>query len=572
MKFLHRFTLVLLTLSLLSGGQLFAQQSNEPPLPEAEPLLPPSALTFDLAATPAPVNTIQTDFPELENQAINIINNLRQENGQNCLFVAESLRNSAYEHSKDMHDRNFFNFTNPDGQSPTDRASEKGYTGNVGEGITAGADGIRDTPEEAIADLRSERTNYHNVLLAAGAEDIGVGFFRGPDNFQDYWTVDIGAGEPTTGDGTCPERSPITDIPFDLTISGLDTLLPTFTWKRSTDPSRVPATFYDVAVVNPAGSTSSTRNLIRPPRASGTPLYSADEFCTGDTCSVKPDSTAYSRPIADGTTYTFWVRAYSEAGGYTWSAIEGFTFTIDSSGGSTPTATVTETPTPTATETPTATPTEPSSGVERIYPANGQTIANRTQYQSRFQWRPVEGAEWYNIYLATPDYMTFVYNEWYEASAVCEGDVCTIPNNFENQVWLPQSGEYVLWIGYWSTSIGDAFADTYTESRFTVTMGSPVASLIDFTPTGVVTDRSLTLRWRADPNVLWYRIWVGPATYDANLIFNWYDASAICGETDCTLTAEGISLGNNDYEVWMQTWGPGGFLDWFRPSSFTVAG
>jgi hypothetical protein len=58
------------------------------------------------------------------------------------LALSRELTLAARAHSADMAARNFFDHTNPSGQSPTDRARAAGYSGSAGENIAAGYENI----------------------------------------------------------------------------------------------------------------------------------------------------------------------------------------------------------------------------------------------------------------------------------------------------------------------------------------------------------------------------------------------------------------------------------------------
>jgi len=65
---------------------------------------------------------------ELELQIHNLINNERESGGLHPLAFDTELSIIASEHSEDMAYRNFFAHDNPDGQDPTARGLQAGYT------------------------------------------------------------------------------------------------------------------------------------------------------------------------------------------------------------------------------------------------------------------------------------------------------------------------------------------------------------------------------------------------------------------------------------------------------------
>ncbi len=106
------------------------------------------------------------------------------------------LVTSARRHSQDMHDRDFFDHVNPDGDDPGNRIDAVGYnwTGWA-ESIAAGYH----TPANALAALIIDDgvpdLGHRKHLLEIGPDysmrpEVGVGIFNGPLHFQDYYTID----------------------------------------------------------------------------------------------------------------------------------------------------------------------------------------------------------------------------------------------------------------------------------------------------------------------------------------------------------------------------------------------
>lgn len=235
----------------------------------------------------------------------------------------------------------------------------------------------------------------------------------------------------------------------------------------------------------------------------------------------------------------------------------------------TPTATltVTETPIPDEeTPTPTPTTTSPVDVVEltRIAPENGATITQRAEYVSRFQWVPHPQATWYHVYIATPDNTTVVFNKWYPAAGLCTADLCTLTDD----VWVPQNGAYLWWIGYWNEGMGQHYAHTYQSSSFNVSLPFPMQIDVVY-PTSEMTEPML--QWVDNPDVLWYRIWFGPQDYTTTLLNMWYPASVLCEAGQCRLDLPD-TYPPGAYEWWMELWSPGGYQPWMKVSSFSIQG
>jgi uncharacterized protein YkwD len=96
---------------------------------------------------PAPNNQLrdgQLNATVLEREIHRQINERRQEHGLNPLTFDPELAAIARGHSQDMVEREFYDHVNPDGQDPTDRYAEAGYTCRVEEDdqIWRGAENI----------------------------------------------------------------------------------------------------------------------------------------------------------------------------------------------------------------------------------------------------------------------------------------------------------------------------------------------------------------------------------------------------------------------------------------------
>ncbi|GAB4526107.1 MAG: hypothetical protein OHK0046_42620 [Anaerolineae bacterium] len=205
------------------------------------------------------------------------------------------------------------------------------------------------------------------------------------------------------------------------------------------------------------------------------------------------------------------------------------------------------------TVTPTTTPVSGQT-IERIAPANNSQMRSAADYVARFQWKEVSGASWYHVFVSTPDFSTVVHDRWYQGSEVCSGGVCTLTDT----VWLTTNGEYAWWMTYWNDSIGSNYMNLYQESRFVVNY--PLSTPVQATGAGATS-------WNADPNTLWYQVWVGPSDYSTTSYLAWLDAADICAAGVCSVTVSGLPSGS--YELWTQGWNPAGVSPWSQVSSFT---
>lgn len=97
------------------------------------------------------------------------------------LAVVKSLSDAADAHSQDMDDRNFFSHTNPDGDSPSDRAMDAGHGSRiVGENIgwigsTSTSFDLQDRAEAHHENLW-ESDGHQANLMSGRWDEIGVGY------------------------------------------------------------------------------------------------------------------------------------------------------------------------------------------------------------------------------------------------------------------------------------------------------------------------------------------------------------------------------------------------------------
>jgi uncharacterized protein YkwD len=168
-----------------------APDSPAPPPPQDSPDLPASAFALDWAG----LSPEEQLVVELINRArLDPADELtRQTDGfasgvttapKEALAVVSTLSHASREHSQDMDDRNFFAHTNPDGQSPADRAIEEGHGSRfVGENIgwigssSTGFD-RQDRVEDHHGNLWDSDGHQQNFMNARWSE-IGVGYDYG---------------------------------------------------------------------------------------------------------------------------------------------------------------------------------------------------------------------------------------------------------------------------------------------------------------------------------------------------------------------------------------------------------
>jgi len=142
-------------------------------------------------------------------RVLELTNEHRANNGLNPLTLNQELNASAYGHSRDMAQQDFFDHTGADGSSFSDRNLEVGYASDVSaENIAAGGP----TPEETVQQW-IDSPGHNRNLLNPELTELGVGYFylendTGTENLNHYWTQVFGSGD----------TNPETNIPEDIAL------------------------------------------------------------------------------------------------------------------------------------------------------------------------------------------------------------------------------------------------------------------------------------------------------------------------------------------------------------------
>lgn len=146
-----------------------------------------------------PAKLWEPAWKKLEEDVLVIVNEKRAQ-GADCgsegvfgpagpLTMHPALRCAARMHSKDMADRDFFDHTNPDGDSPWDRMGKTGYGAytNAGENIAAGSPTAAGTMDQWM-----NSDGHCANIMNPDFEHIGVGYYPG-GQYGHLWTQVFGA-------------------------------------------------------------------------------------------------------------------------------------------------------------------------------------------------------------------------------------------------------------------------------------------------------------------------------------------------------------------------------------------
>lgn len=172
-----------------SAGDDSGDDSGDPPPPSDE--VPDNAYCSGVADwDPA--------WTDLENEIL-VIANQRRAEGANCgsegsfgpagpLTANPALRCAARVHSQDMVDRNFFDHTNPSGESPFQRMGEAGYQySTAGENIAAGNSTAAATMQQWM-----DSDGHCSNIMNGSFTELGVGYYPG-GQYGHVWTQNFGA-------------------------------------------------------------------------------------------------------------------------------------------------------------------------------------------------------------------------------------------------------------------------------------------------------------------------------------------------------------------------------------------
>lgn len=187
------------TLLLLIGLLAACSQSSTPPGGQVVDLIPPQ-YTEETPANVAEaiegiepgMGTLSTDELDPNGfgaRVIELVNNIRIENGCPPLAPNQLLTIAAHKHSQNMATADFFDHVNPAGIKFDQRVLAEGYVfAAVAENLAGG----QPTPEEAVNDWMNSEGHRANILKCHLTE-TGVGYvFNAEDGGAipafHYWT------------------------------------------------------------------------------------------------------------------------------------------------------------------------------------------------------------------------------------------------------------------------------------------------------------------------------------------------------------------------------------------------
>ncbi|MEU6668343.1 CAP domain-containing protein [Streptomyces sp. NPDC046727] len=157
------------------------------PSKSAEPAEPKATPSRTATKAPAPSSSPVTVSKEAaaEAEVLKLVNDERAKAGCSPLAANSSLTGLAETFSDDMAARGFFDHTDPDGNSPWDRAAKAGITDLGGENIARGQ-----ADAAAVMAAWMNSPGHRANILSCNFKTLGVGVHFGPGG--PWWTQDFG--------------------------------------------------------------------------------------------------------------------------------------------------------------------------------------------------------------------------------------------------------------------------------------------------------------------------------------------------------------------------------------------
>ncbi len=210
-------------------------------------------------------------------------------------------------------------------------------------------------------------------------------------------------------------------------------------------------------------------------------------------------------------------------------------------------------------------------------PPTAPTSINVDPGQGRITitWAHSAAAEWYEVYVGTPDFATTLLFQWYPQEQFCGPNTCTFKPNIDLM-----GGTYAVYIrsyGNGQLSVG-GLEGWGGPAQFTLSTQPPPNVVLNVNN---VESRNPTFAWQGVERATWYYLWVGTLNPQVNMAYGaWHRADELgCdGMGLCSLTPPNLNLPDGAYTTYMQVWGPGGFSlgnitgvpNWMQGPSFDV--
>jgi hypothetical protein len=335
--------------------------------------------------------------------------------------------------------------------------------------------------DASICTLDPSSIDPNNLLLYNGVYEVYL-------NAGGAW------GGPFTFTLELPQAQPVTA----LSVSGLDSTLPTFSWTIGAGDA---SSHYQVYI--------APENDLFVPAVSG--WFSRAEVCDGTQCSLTAPE-----PMLSGS-YMLYVQSYGPGGMSAWAGPLAFALTNP--------------------ETPAT-------------PANVSASANAGLVT--VTWDADPNSDWVQVYILGDNGST--YWDWHAAEDICDATTCTLapPMLFEN-------GSYDVYLqayGNGQFSVGGELGGWAGPVTFSVNFSAPNP----VTDLALSSASPPSFTWQGQTGAGWYEIWVGAADLSDSIYYGWQstlDLGCLNAET-CTFTPD-AAMGAGSYVIYVRPFGPAGY-------------
>ncbi|MFF2806358.1 sigma-70 family RNA polymerase sigma factor [Streptomyces sp. NPDC058000] len=169
-----------------AGRTVAAPAPHPTPTPTPTPTPSRTAAATPTPAPPAPPSPTATP-PDLEEQAIALINRSRAQAGCGPLRIDRRLHAAAQRHSADMAARDYYEHVSPEGVGPDARITAAGYEwSSWGENLDRGPEGAAAVVHDWMGDAM-----HRDNLLDCRFTAVGIGVVHGSGG--PWWTQDLAA-------------------------------------------------------------------------------------------------------------------------------------------------------------------------------------------------------------------------------------------------------------------------------------------------------------------------------------------------------------------------------------------
>ncbi len=172
------------------------------------------------------INTQNIYSQDYKQEMLDLVNELRAQNGVDPLYLNEDLNDAAHYHSLDMGENNYFSHTGQNGSSFIDRIRDTGYEGSPrGENIAAG-----NSTAQATFNQWVNSSGHLQNMLSSNSNEMGIGYANViGSNFRHYWTQVFGSGRLSTDENNIYTNNsikvypnPVVDVLHIKSNSNLD--------------------------------------------------------------------------------------------------------------------------------------------------------------------------------------------------------------------------------------------------------------------------------------------------------------------------------------------------------------